>query len=190
MEVLRAIGGETKHPGTGSASSKETGEDCNLVTLGLLQRSPPNRRLLGLRKRGKLRRSRRFEMGPFPLCCNASVPGTIGRLGGSADCLFVLNFFLGGDVPISVSLICCELAGVCMALSRISPERKWRMKRKRKGGEGNLTFLLPFEQGGGRRRRRRKRPWADLAVGTRRRRRAHEKGEVKKVILPLACASS
>ncbi len=96
LEVLRAIGGETKHPGTGSASSKETGEDCNLVTLGLLQRSPPNRRLLGLLKRGKLRRSRRFEMGPFPLCCNASVPGTIGRLGGSADCLFVLNFFLGG----------------------------------------------------------------------------------------------
>ena len=77
-----------------------------------------------------------------------------------------------------------------MALSRISPERKWRMKRKRKEGEGNLTFLPPFEQGGGRRRRRRKRPWADLAVGTRRRRRAHEKGEVKKVILPLACASS
>ncbi len=63
-------------------------------------------------------------------------------------------------------------------------------EEEKEGRRGELNFSPPFEQGGGRRRRRRKRPWADLAVGTRRRRRAHEKGEVKKVILPLACASS
>ncbi len=56
-------------------------------------------------------------------------------------------------------------------------------EEEKEGRRGELNFSPPFEQGGG--RKRRKRPWADLAVGTRRRRRAHEKDEVKKSYPPF-----